>query len=139
MASGWKRWIYLLLAVSVCGLIFYLSQSPMFASVYTGRKIAVITFNADNVRELNFMARKGAHLSLFALLAVMIRSFLGNRRGAYLVAWLLTTLYGYADEFHQTFIPGRGASWTDVAIDSLGACIGLTVFWIGARLFRASR
>ena len=42
-------------------------------------------------------------------------------------AWLLAFLYAISDEFHQSFVPGRYASWVDVLIDSAGAAIALKV------------
>lgn len=36
-------------------------------------------------------------------------------------------LYAISDEFHQSFIPGRGASFKDVCIDTLGGISGILV------------
>ncbi|MCP4604901.1 MAG: hypothetical protein GY847_31000 [Proteobacteria bacterium] len=34
---------------------------------------------------------------------------------------------GALDEFHQSFIPGRFATWTDVAADTLGGALGVVI------------
>ena len=40
-------------------------------------------------------------------------------------AWLASVLYGMSDEFHQSFVPNRDASWLDVGYDSIGAVLGI--------------
>lgn len=41
-----------------------------------------------------------------------------------LLATVLGALYGVTDEFHQSFIPGRHASVSDLVADAIGACVG---------------
>lgn len=50
-------------------------------------------------------------------------------------AFLLAAVYGLADEFHQSFIPGRNPSWADVTADGLGglAAAVLAGAWINYR------
>jgi VanZ family protein len=83
--------------------------------------------------------RKLAHLTEFAVLGVLVwRGW--RQRPAFrpAVAWPwpaalipLAICVGYAllDEFHQSFVPSRGASLGDVLIDSGGAAIGLALLW----------
>ena len=40
-------------------------------------------------------------------------------------AWALSVLYGMSDEFHQSFVPNRDASWIDVGFDATGAALGV--------------
>ena len=42
-----------------------------------------------------------------------------------LAAWAISVLYGISDEFHQSFVPNRDASWLDVGMDALGAALGV--------------
>ena len=44
------------------------------------------------------------------------------------VLFLFVTVNGVLDEFHQSFVPGRHASWADAAADALGA--GAAIFWL---------
>lgn len=50
-------------------------------------------------------------------------------------AWLMTILYSTADEYHQSFVPGRNPSLWDVFIfDNGGAILGLWLYaWIKTR------
>jgi VanZ family protein len=39
------------------------------------------------------------------------------------------TLFAVSDEYHQTFVPGRGGTATDVAIDGLGIVLAAMIAW----------
>ncbi len=43
-------------------------------------------------------------------------------------AILFTAIYGYGDEIHQTFVPGRFFSYWDITADTLGAIIGTLLY-----------
>ena len=44
-----------------------------------------------------------------------------------LISLIVGFLYASSDEFHQYFIPGRGAMVTDVLIDTLGVSFGIAL------------
>lgn len=46
-------------------------------------------------------------------------------------AWLMATLYGATDEWHQSFVPGRTAEVRDLVNDGLGAfaAVGVAGAW----------
>jgi VanZ family protein len=67
------------------------------------------------------------HVASYALLAYLFRRALGPSPHATQWAWALTLLYAISDEVHQSFVPGRTARATDVAIDMVGATISLYV------------
>ena len=46
-----------------------------------------------------------------------------------IIVFLLLSIYGASDEFHQYFVPGRQVSFWDWVADSLGAVGGIGVFW----------
>ena len=52
-----------------------------------------------------------------------------------LITVLIASLYGATDEFHQSFIPGREASFQDLVADTLGA----VVFTIAIYLVKVTR
>ncbi|HMI82984.1 MAG TPA: VanZ family protein [Polyangiaceae bacterium] len=41
-----------------------------------------------------------------------------------LLAGVITTAYGFTDEFHQLFVPGRSADLRDVLADCVGGFVG---------------
>jgi hypothetical protein len=76
---------------------------------------------------------KAYHVAEFALLCGLLytlfrRSLAWQPRRAVIAAATIAVLYAISDEWHQTFIPGRGGTWVDVMID--GAGIGIAVAWV---------
>jgi VanZ family protein len=83
------------------------------------------------------------HIPLFAGLAFVWQRFLrGHMRPApaTIIAFVAAFSYGVVDELHQTFVPGRFGSLTDVVINALGAGIGALIAtrW-GAAVSRLKR
>ncbi len=72
--------------------------------------------------------KKGGHVIGYALLAMAFLYWFPN---APKKAFLLTVLYACTDEFHQSFVAGRGASlWDVILFDSTGALFGL---WLASK------
>ena len=71
----------------------------------------------------DYVLRKGAHMTEYAILAVL----LVRATGSLALAFAFTVLYAASDEVHQLFVRGRHGSPVDVAIDAVGALIGLTL------------
>ena len=72
--------------------------------------------------------RKGAHVTEYAILALVLLRAVGREAPAL----ALGDLYAASDELHQSFVRGRHASPVDVAIDSVGLLLGLLA-WRRAR------
>jgi len=68
--------------------------------------------------------RKGAHVTEYAILGLLLVRALGRELPAFLVG----VAYAITDEVHQHFVSGRHSSPIDVAIDSTGILIGVLVF-----------
>jgi len=88
--------------------------------------------------EIEFIIRKGAHVSEFALLfALYFRAlYLSEKKHCGISAFALTVLYAATDELHQFFVPGRSANAADVMIDAAGA---LTAWIILAAVQKTAR
>jgi len=90
------------------------------------RWLGLTPYQSANV---HVFARKAAHMTEYALLALLLLRALSHNRGDarkwISSAWVLATAYAAIDEFHQWFTPNRNASPIDVMIDSAGAAIGL--------------
>jgi VanZ family protein len=93
----------------------------------------------------DLLVKKGGHMFGYALLgAAYLRGLAGSRPTAprwrlAAVAVALAAIYGASDEFHQSFVPGRGATVVDVLIDTLGAALGVagSLAWLQRRAGQA--
>ncbi|MCP4423540.1 MAG: VanZ family protein, partial [Chloroflexi bacterium] len=56
----------------------------------------------------DLLVKKGGHFLAYALLAWLLLRAMGEAERPYLYAFIITVLYAVSDEFHQTFVPGRG-------------------------------
>ena len=84
------------------------------------------------------LVKKGGHMTGYALLALSYWYWMRFDPKKGWLAWLLAVLYAATDEFHQSFTPGRHASFEDVLVyDNLGAY--LAVLLGGWALERKSR
>jgi len=68
--------------------------------------------------------RKGAHITEYAILALLLVRALGREAPAL----ALGVLFAASDEWHQSFVRGRHASPVDVAIDAVGLILGALVW-----------
>lgn len=125
--------------VAWMALIFYLSTDAL-SSQRTSRIIGPILrwlkpdISDEAVRQVQFAARKTAHVGNYAILSVLLwraRPRRGTQWDWKVAGWALalSVLYAISDEWHQSFVPSRGASAADVLIDTAGAAIGLAFLW----------
>jgi VanZ family protein len=81
--------------------------------------------------DIHLAIRKSAHLTEYGVLGALL--WLALRASAHApgradwrragIAVLIATCYAASDEFHQVFVPSRGASVHDVLIDACGASV----------------
>ena len=45
-------------------------------------------------------------------------------------------IYAITDEYHQSFVAGRGPAITDVCIDTAGVCIGIVIVLIIISIYK---
>lgn len=80
------------------------------------------------VLNLNGIIRKCAHFSIYAALGIAAFLFVNTFQIKEGTAWFITLaiclLYASSDEFHQLFVPGRGAQLRDVMLDFCGSVTG---------------
>lgn len=93
------------------------------------------------VERLHPIIRKLAHFSIYCLVGFSVMGFwcTFDIRNKYKLLWsiLIGVVYAASDEFHQSFIPGRGPSIRDVCIDSAGVLTGIFVMIFLILLFEA--
>ncbi len=79
---------------------------------------------------VTFVIRKVAHMTEYAILAVLIflgiRIDTGERPKWYWVIGI-GVLYAASDEIHQLLVPGRSGQFRDVCIDGIGVVIGFFI------------
>lgn len=79
----------------------------------------------------DFLFKKSAHMGVFAILFwlwMLVFNQVEKARGRKITTkWLwiffFCLLYAMLDEYHQSFVLGRTATWRDVGFDSLGIAI----------------
>lgn len=91
------------------------------------------------VQKIHYYVRKLGHITEYFVLAVSVAFplYVYGVRGIPLMIFAGLFCVGFAafDEYHQSFVKGRGPSKKDVAIDSIGIFIGIIlvriVGWTG--------
>ncbi len=131
-------------------LIFYLSSGTFGGSfsAWLLRHVLNILHIAvahETFGALHFLFRKLAHLTEYAIFSLLFYQCFGDARE---VGWRTrravwsfvgAALYSLTDELHQSFVPGRTASWMDCGFDTAGAALGILALYGGERLSRARK
>lgn len=89
------------------------------------------SFPAEDLPHLGLwdtLVKKGGHLAGYGLLAISYWYALGWKKNGKWPVLGLALIYALSDEFHQSFVPGRHASWIDaLIIDGSGAFLALVL------------
>lgn len=119
--------INLLLTLGYMAGIYWLSSIPGEAAPGGRLLPGIILWTPPAIQNL-------AHIPLFGVLAWLWYRTLGtgikNHSILFSSAFLLATGFGILDEWHQLHVPGRYASLTDVALNTLGAACAI---WLVSR------
>jgi len=132
-------------------LIFYLSTGA-FGGSLSGwllrefLRLCHIDVSTHTFSTLHFLLRKLAHLTEYAVFSLLLYGCFGSQhqfKWRTRTAWWCLAVagaYGFTDEFHQLFVPGRTASLLDCGIDGMGAALGLLgLYLVGSeRFFQAN-
>ena len=129
-----------------------MGSTDLMSAEHTSRIIGPLlhwffpTISPFTVLRVQFFMRKLAHVSEYAILAVLLyRAFVhtalkGRRALSAGLVLLLCAAYAATDEFHQSFVPSRTASLRDVMIDICGAMLAVILYWsIATRRIMPSR
>jgi VanZ family protein len=136
MRSFLKYWLPVLIWL---GFIF-IGSTDLMSAEHTARFLVPFLrwlkpdITAEAGVRVQFFVRKAAHLTEYAILAILFWRAL--RRGTNLRAkmsilftavWFACAIFAVSDEFHQSFVASRTAAYGDVFIDSGGALFGLLI------------
>ncbi|MGL6099840.1 MAG: VanZ family protein [Fusobacteriaceae bacterium] len=120
------------MTIAIMILIFWFSSRDGRKSREQSSYIEMGMKKVSRARKVRVNVRKNAHF--FIYLALGCTAFLGtDRRGRkeMLGVGIFVVLYSISDEYHQSFVPGRGPSILDVGIDSLGGALGIVLGKLG--------
>jgi VanZ family protein len=138
MKSLFKYW----LPVIAWAVFIFLGSTDLMSAEHTSRFLVPFLhwLNPDitlaAIAKIHFVIRKLGHVTEYAILVALLwralRTRWGTQRSA-AIAFVLSVGYAFSDEFHQSFISTRTASFYDVAIDGVGVIVGLLIYWLMAR------
>lgn len=140
--NAFRAWALAIAGLAWCGFIIGTSSTVIlphdfFAWIASRVFTDEASFHRFVVfwRDSWFAIVKGWHAVEFALLFAFIWLLLGRLsrltpRRSVILAAAFCAFFAITDEYHQTFVPGRGGTWTDVAIDCVGIGLAAFVAWI---------
>ncbi|HEV2129330.1 MAG TPA: VanZ family protein [Thermomicrobiales bacterium] len=114
--------VHFLPALSVMAVIFTFSDQP---------KLPQIPSLSTQITSV------AGHFTVYLVLALLLWWALGvfdlSTRQRYAIAFVIATLYGISDEWHQSFVPGRQPDVLDVLTDAIGVTTGLLAIHLAHR------
>lgn len=128
--------------VAMCVIIFLFSQdanSGRHSDTVLGWLLSLLGLNSPHWhRVLDAPFRKLAHVIVYFLLGlVTYRGFAMGQKWYSLQAGVRSlvfcAVYASTDEYHQSFVAGRGPAVHDVALDSAAALLALWLIWLWKR------
>lgn len=125
------RWLRLWWPALVWALLISAFSTAAFRSENTSRIIIPILrwllphSSPETLDLLHHLIRKCAHVVEYFILSLLVlRGIRAGRNetrlGRALVAVAIVACYAALDEYHQSFVPGRGAAVADVLLDTAG-------------------
>ena len=93
--------------------------------------------SATDIDLTTTIIRKTAHFLEYALLGFLLAraysknvSFTKESPKMILLAVITSALYSTSDEIHQIFVPGRSCEFRDICIDTIGATLGASIYFL---------
>ncbi len=154
MKTLFLRILFLLLLCSTFFAIFRFSSQngdesgslsnkvmTKFINVFPYTKDLSIATKLKLIEHGEPILRKLAHFSIYGLVGIFIMSFMSTFSirlyQKLLVSLGVGLLYAISDEYHQSFVIGRGPSILDVGIDTAGVFAGILMVLIAISVYKA--
>ena len=142
-----KRWIYRHGPMIVLMTAIFIVSSDLGSADHTRPVLASIVkrflpwlaqrMSPQMIDITDFVIRKIAHVTEYAVLSLLVSRSLGidvcSHIKPRILVIVITALYALSDEFHQSFVPSRGATYIDVMWDTLGASLGTGLLYMTHR------
>lgn len=109
-----KTLINLSFLVLYCTFIYWLSDQPKLSTPQVFK-------HQDKLLHL------GAYFVMGVLAWWSFKSLLNNPTALAISTLAFCSLYGWSDEWHQSFVPGRYSSLSDWIADTIGAALSIGV------------
>ena len=130
-----RRWIPVLGWMAVISA----ASTDLMSAEHTSRFIGPVLqwfwpdISPGAIAAVQLIVRKTAHLTEYAVLAVLLRRASevpagAVRRGLSFSILAACLCYAALDEFHQSFVASRTGALADVMIDATGALFGLLAY-----------
>jgi VanZ family protein len=121
-------------------LIQFTFSTSAFSSDETSRfivpllKLVMRNATLERLQFWHHVVRKAAHVTEYCILGVLVyRAFrvdISKQWKLRILTMVFVAVAASFDEFHQSFVPSRGASVFDVGWDCIGGIIALMLLWI---------
>ena len=117
-------WMILIFIMSSFNATESNSQSSIIVN------FALTVFNIKNISLLTLVIRKLAHFSEYLVLGLLIYNYFKDCDKKIYSSILICFAYAISDEIHQLFVSGRSFQIGDIIIDTIGAIIGILMFYL---------
>jgi len=147
--TNWHWWLWVWLPVVIAISVICIESTTTFSALNTSSILRPImerlfgVFADANWESFHHYLRKTGHFVGYGTVGfTFLRAWLHTlaRRGRMaLLSWRIessilaifsTAIVASADEFHQTFLPGRTGTPVDVMLDTAGACTMCLLVWL---------
>ncbi|MFG6114124.1 VanZ family protein [Halobacillus sp. MO56] len=104
--------------------------------IYHHSEVSIDALGTEGLVE--FFIRKGAHVTVFLILTLLIYYALTKTSQLSVsvrlaAAWVMTVIYAITDEWHQGLTPNRTPYFGDVILDVTGAIIAVAILFLLSR------
>ncbi len=128
----------------VCAALIFIGSGDVLSGSHTSILLRPLRWlfpgaSPETLAFVHLLIRKAGHLTEYAILAILTARALRTSSRAFLrtrwfwLSLIVVVVYSLSDEFHQLFVPSRGASIHDSMIDTVGGLIGLLLAWLWQR------
>lgn len=121
------------------GVISYASTGRFASTKTAGHIIPILhrlfpNAGMETLEFIHHLIRKGAHVFEYAIFALLVLYGIRAGRKEWQWKWagyttLAVACYAGLDEYHQSFVPGRGASVWDSLLDTTAGAAALLIAW----------
>lgn len=112
-----------------------------FVNIFPYTRDLSIDTKENLIEHGEIIVRKLAHFSIYTLVGIFIMAFMftfnTKLKIQFSISLLVGLIYAITDEYHQSWIPGRGPSVMDVCIDTLGVFAGILIVLAIVAIYRA--